>query len=407
MPKHAWRKIAPLSISNVSRASSLCSNYLPKTFNLPNLSVALRLSNVSMLLKVDEFLEPWLTNANELSHTLADSARPTSVDRRYEMLGETEPWHSFNSDDIHQVPEISCYLQTEFNCQWRAWIPDAARVIYSERMLESLFSSTLISRVNMALRQTITVDENLVTIIACPGAFDSHDPDVKGGKSTVILPDWIALEGDYKPEDDNFPDLEQLALCGKIVAVGDTKLVTTQSDSCRAERKGRDVINGTHSCHRNYLAQVQHYAKMLRTRYGFVLTNKELVLAQFLREEDSAPRPNDQRGLRSSNTVSLNPGLASDFQSSDANESAEPVTNLPSATVLPQPKRRHGSSDDLAARRLPAAIGDQEDTYIDGLPSSPPTISAIIEGMHSSPRGHHRAMEQLEIPWKVGCDAPS
>ncbi|CAI7622219.1 unnamed protein product [Penicillium manginii] len=310
-----------------------------------------------MSLKVDEFLEPWLTNANELSHTLADSARPTYVDRRYEMLGETELWHSFNSDDIHQVPKIYRYLQTEFT--------------------------------------------------SCPGAFDSHDPDVKGGKNTVILPDWIALEGDYKPEDENFPDLEQLALCGKIVAVGDTKLVSPLSDTSRVERKVQDVIDGTHSCHRNYLAQVQHYAKMLRTRYGFILTNKELVLAQFLREEDSVPRPNDQRGLRSSNTVSLNPGLASDFQSSDAYESTEPVTNLPSPSVIPQPKRRHGSSDDLAARRLPSAIDDQQDTYIDGLPSSPPKISEIIEGMHSSPRGHHRAMEQLGIPRKVGWDAPS
>lgn len=64
---------------------------------------------------------------------------------------------------------------------------------------------------------------------------------------------------------------------------------------------------------------------MLRTRFGFVLTNKELVLAQFLREEEPAPRLYDQRGLRSSTAPPLHPGLSSDFQSSDTWEMDEPV----------------------------------------------------------------------------------
>lgn len=383
---------------------SLISAFQHRIFSasdFPDPSVTFHLLEASMLLKIDDFLEPWVAGADELSHTLADSARSTVVDRRYEVLGQTELWHSFNFDEIHRVPKLSRYLETEFTCQWQAWIPDMARVIYSERMLESLFFSTLITRVNIALQNAIPSGDCHVTIIACPGAFDSHNPDMKGGKNTVILPDWVALECDYKPEDGNFPDLEQLALCGKIVAVGDTKLVSLKSDSL-------DIIDGTHSCHRNYLAQVQHYAKMLRTRYGFVVTNKELVLAQFLREEDSAPRPHDQRGLRSSKTVtlSLNSGLDSDFQSSDLSTSTKPVANVPHPSVTTQSKRRHESSDDLTTRRFPAAVDDQEDTYIDGLPSSPPTFSRTIDGIHSSPLGRHRAMGQLVVPRKAGRDAP-
>jgi hypothetical protein len=348
-----------------------------------------------MSLTVAIFLEPCGADAEELRHTLADSVRSTSVDRRYEVLGKTQPWHSFYSHDIHSVPVLRHSLETEFIPQWQAWISDVARVIYSERMLENLYSNTLMTRVNIALHHAIPQRDRCVTIITCPGAFDSYDPDVKGGKNTVILPDWIALEGEYKPHDDSFPNLEELALCGKVVAVGDTKLVSRRLATRGVEEKGKDTIAGTHSCHPSYLAQVQHYAKMLRTRFGFVLTNKELVLAQFLREEDPAPRLHDERGLRSSTGHPLLPGLPSDFQSSGAEEINERAVDGLNPVYLSQPKRRYDSSDDSTpSRRSPAPFDTLEDQDIDGLPSTPSAPPRVVEYLPSSPPGPSQAVEQ-------------
>jgi hypothetical protein len=41
-------------------------------------------------------------------------------------------------------------------------------------MLENLYSSTLVTRVNIALRHVIPSGDCRITIIACLGAFDSH-----------------------------------------------------------------------------------------------------------------------------------------------------------------------------------------------------------------------------------------
>lgn len=262
-------------------------------------------------------------------------------------------------------------------------------------MLENLYSSTLVTRVNIALHHVIPSGVRCITIITCPGAFDSHDPDIKGGKSTVILPDWMALEGEYKPHDDIFPNLEELAFGGKVIAVGDTKLVSRRLASSGVDEKIKDTIAGTHSCHRSYLAQVQHYAKMLRTRFEFVLTNKELVLAQFLREEEPAPRLHDQRGLRSSTGPPLHLGLSSDFQSSSSEEMDESPVDELSPLYLSQPKRRHDSSDNpTLSRRSPAPVDPSEDQNIDGLPSTPSAPPTVVDDLPSSPPRPSQIMEQ-------------
>lgn len=348
-----------------------------------------------MSLTIAQFLEPCGADAEELRHKLADSARATSIDRRYDVLGQTQPWHSFNSQAILSVPILSHSLEIEFTPKWQAWISDVARVIFSERMLETLYSSTLITRVNIALHHANSPDGRSVTIIPCPGAFDSHDPDVKGGKRTVVLPDWIVLEGEYNLQNDRFPDLEELALCGKIVAVGDTKLVSQRADTSGVGEKAKGTIAGTHSCHWSYLAQVQHYAKMLRTRFGFVLTNKELVLAQFLREEEPALRLFDQRVLRSSTGPPLHPGLSSDFQSSSTGERDEPVLDGLNQVYTSQPKRRHDSSDNpIPSRPFPAPVGHLEDPDIDALPSIPSAALRLVDGLPSSPPGAFFPVEQ-------------
>ncbi|KAJ6008029.1 hypothetical protein N7540_012005 [Penicillium herquei] len=197
-------------------------------------------------------------------------------------------------------------------------------------MLETLYIDTLITRVNIALQHAISYGNRRATIIVCPGAFDSHARDDEGGKPTTILPDLVVLEGEYKPQDRDFETLDQLASNHKVLAVGDVKI---------ADGNSRDTVMSTHSCHRNYLAQVQQYAVMTNTRFGFVLTNKELVLAQFLLSNEDSPRGHDQCGLRSTTTYRLQGGLPSDFKTSDMGKSDESVAAGPQTSIPSRPKK--------------------------------------------------------------------
>jgi hypothetical protein len=311
-----------------------------------------------MTTTIDEFLEPWHgPGADELHHTLAETVRSSSVGR-YDVVGQIEIWQAFHAARISSSLEMRASLDKRFTPRWQAWLSDLARVIYSERQLESLYYSTLVTRVNIALHNAIPSDEPRVTVINCPGAFDSDLPD---SAVTAILPDWVVIEGTYTPHNAEVPDLEELVLRGKIVAVGDTKLVQQRLNTGARKQESEDrktVVEGTQSCHPAWLAQVQHYAHMLGTRFGFILTNKELVLAQFLREDEASPRL--QRGLRSSTLPEqLYRGLPSDFESSDAPGPDDRGRHGEKSLGTPQPrqKRRHESGDSATLSLLsPPAV---------------------------------------------------
>lgn len=46
-------------------------------------------------------------------------------------------------------------LDSVLTPRWKAWLPDLARVIYNERMPETFYSSTLVTRVNIALQYAL------------------------------------------------------------------------------------------------------------------------------------------------------------------------------------------------------------------------------------------------------------
>lgn len=375
------------------------SSYLILLRQIPHNVALFRLHvllDYTMPSTINNFLEPWQgLGADDLLHTLADSAGPSSVDRRYEELGQTEVWHALSN--IISSPKISASLDITFTPWWQVWMPDLARIIYNERQLESLYYNTLITRVNIALEHAIPPEDPRITVVVCPGSFNSYDPHSSDGKETLILPDWIVIEGTYTPQDVSFPRLDQLALEGKIIAVGDTKLVRHQSKPGGVSeifRSPGHVVDGTHSCHRGYLAQVQHYARMLRTRFGFVLTNKELVLAQFLREDEATPRLPRQRGLRSlTQSSQLQRGVPSDFRSSELWDGfdGDGGCKKPLNTSPPgQSRGRIGSCSLTPCRSRPTVTGDWRDEGGDKLPhkynppSSPPRPTPVIEGQAGS-----------------------
>lgn len=203
------------------------------------------------------FLEPRDgPQATDLLHTLAFSAHASSDDSRYSVLGhQTVGW-------IWRVqPFLNFWDPYHLNPpEWKPWLPGLARVIHNERQLEHLYHSTLITRVNIALQNALSPD-NCVTVIVCPGSFDSYDPHNLDGKETIILPGWIAIEGNFSPHEVRFPPLETLARQRKIIAVRDTKLVRLPSNATSQSDSSRHVglVDGTHSCRHSYLAQVQHY----------------------------------------------------------------------------------------------------------------------------------------------------
>lgn len=335
---------------------------------------------------IDKFLEPIHgPGADELHHALAKTVRSSSVGR-YEDLGQIEIWQAFHAGRISSNVKMRAFLDKRFTPRWQAWLPCLASIIYSERQLESLYYSTLMTRVNIALHNAIPFDNPRVSIMACPGSFDS---DLAESEVTAILPDWVVVEGTYAPYDAEVPVLRDLVQGGQIVAVGDTKLVQQHSNTDvrkEGERDRTTIVKGTNSCHPNWLAQVQHYAHVLGTRFGFLLTNKELVLAQFLREEESSPRV--QRGLRSSTLPEqLHPGLPTDFESSDAkgSDDRDEHGGKPFRTPQLRQKRRYESDDSATLPRQPTT-DDVAGLEVDRLPSSPPVLPPAYNISWSSPR---------------------
>ncbi|KAJ5731732.1 uncharacterized protein N7483_006240 [Penicillium malachiteum] len=265
--------------------------------------------------KLDDFLQSrYGQEAEELFHQVADRAK-SSDDDRYEVLGNIKPWDESKSGRMISSPQMRNILGLQITPNWQAWLPDLERIILNERQLEHLYHSTLITRVNIALQNAILPNRPRVTVVVGPGCFDSHDIERVGGEETTILPDWIVIEGTYSLDDISSPRLQQLKENGQIIAVGDTKLLRQEVGGQKESSSSAKVVDGTDSCRNGYLAQVQHYACMLNTRFGFVLTNKELVLAQFLREPEALPRAPYERGLRPRDRLqSLEQGISSNFR---------------------------------------------------------------------------------------------
>lgn len=124
---------------------------------------------------IDEFLEPWLgPEADDLLHSLVHSARPSSNDSRYQDLGQTRRWHAFDFSNSFPSPKLRAILDLQLTPDWRPWVPSAALIVHNERQLESLFYSTLITRVNIALEHAFPVNKQRMTVVVCPVSFDSH-----------------------------------------------------------------------------------------------------------------------------------------------------------------------------------------------------------------------------------------
>ncbi|KAM6485431.1 hypothetical protein HDV62DRAFT_286815 [Trichoderma sp. SZMC 28011] len=220
-----------------------------------------------------------------------------------------ERWLDFDVERISSQPSIAACLNRSCAVSWEPQIPRFARVVYSERQLEALFLQTLITRVNIALDKAIPPNEERIAILVGPGAFESVSAEASVQR---LLPDWIVVQGDFdigmEAYSHSLPVLKDLAREGKILAVGDTKLVRKGG--------GSDNASYTKACHHEFLRQLQDYCLNLYTRFGFILSNEELVVVQVMAAQEASPRKAEQRGLRSNGGHQLEPGL--DSQGTDS-----------------------------------------------------------------------------------------
>ncbi|KAL7908600.1 hypothetical protein GGI35DRAFT_451586 [Trichoderma velutinum] len=229
---------------------------------------------------------------HDLDNVSENSQMQNSYKSRHSPLAAVINWPEFDVQSTSLDPLIAICLKMPCEVRWRPHVPEFARVIYCERQLEALYLQTLITRVNIALDKAIPPEEERITIVVGPGAFESVTVESSAER---VLPDWIVVQGnfDITMGANLMPRLDDLVEQHRILAVGDTKLVRNGGSI-------PDPIPHTRACHPNFLRQIQDYCANLCTRFGFILSNRELIVAQFKRAEEAAPRGVEERGLRSS-----------------------------------------------------------------------------------------------------------
>ncbi|KAL7939453.1 hypothetical protein V8C35DRAFT_286667 [Trichoderma chlorosporum] len=335
----------------------------------PSYECAPRPTESDDMTTVEEFLQPlngheeldqiWVVSGNALQKTDPASVSKDIRERhdpttsRFAPLPEyIRDWPEFDVEEVSSDPLISTCLSRPCQVAWVPWIPSFARVIYNERQLEALYLQTLITRVNIALDKAIPPEEDRIAIVIGPGAFENVSAEATALR---LMPDWIVVQGTFDTNMDahSVPSLEKLAKNSNILAVGDTKLVRRWS--------GEYTVPHTRACHSDFLCQIQDYCVNLYTRFGFILSNEELMVAQFDGAQDASPRGAGQRELRSNGAQQLASGLNSD-------ESQR-------STSLNPPDQRH-SHDSF----------QMEDEYGDPfVPPSPATSSIQIPSKRPHP----------------------
>ncbi|OPB44440.1 hypothetical protein A0O28_0027590 [Trichoderma guizhouense] len=293
-----------------------------------------------VLVKVSEYVQRKYDSANISGN--AQKKHDGSDNSRYPPLADLQEfWLEFDVENISSRPSIAACLKRPCMVRWEPQIPRFARVVYSERQLEALFLQTLITRVNIALENAIPPNEERIAILVGPPAFESVSAE---GTVQRLYPDWIVVQGDFDigMGADVLPVIMDLAREGKILAVGDTKLV---------RKGGSDNVSPTKACNHEFLRQLQAYCINLYTRFGFILSNEELVVVQVMAAKEASPRKAEQRGLRSNGGHQLEPGLGS--QGTDSLNSMD----------------QDGYDDDDASMSGFNDGGEEEDNpFEDGLP---------------------------------------
>ncbi|KAI1120604.1 hypothetical protein F5Y10DRAFT_272903 [Nemania abortiva] len=202
-----------------------------------------------------------------------DYALSDSIDKRFERLRVERrglrSWNSFEEDSEYLESLLQLSLPS-IPLDWKPEVRPWDHFASSETLMLNLYHSTVIQRINIALSVALPG----TALIGSVARFPSWGTEnrVEGGAEVGIVPDLLVLEG--RPE--NVKNLADLAKM--IVVVGDAKLKVVDPEKDKSM-----ILPGTIACLEPYPAQPVQYCIDLKFRFGFVLTNFELVLFQLVR----------------------------------------------------------------------------------------------------------------------------
>ncbi|KAI0489659.1 hypothetical protein F4859DRAFT_523583 [Xylaria cf. heliscus] len=198
----------------------------------------------------------------------ADKLDPKYDRLRIERRGLRE-WKSFEG----WPPALRNIMTqpTHVPVHWRPDIEELDRYAAAEINVVDLLKKTIIGRVNCALRTA----SHPVRIIGTPKFFGSN-----GEGSQRIGPDLVVIDG--RP-----PTLDRIR--HNVVAFGDVKV-----------KQPRNLSSMTFlpetNCYEGWLAQPVQACLGLNIPFGFLLTNRELIIFQLVRMEDEPSSTRVTRG---------------------------------------------------------------------------------------------------------------
>ncbi|KAI0399636.1 hypothetical protein F4802DRAFT_588740 [Xylaria palmicola] len=222
--------------------------------------------NVRQILKVP---------SGEISFSYPKIPLRNGINRRFQTLRVERQglrrWDSFEEDPRY----LEAYLERPVTITpgWQPLILDGwGRFVSSETMVLNQYQSNMILRVNIALQASLPG----AAIISEPRRFSwSGDQEL----DTQIAPDLVVVHGNPA----GFNALEDAT--GMIVAVGDAKFHMRNVNTLFKR------LPGTQGCLESYLAQSVQYCINFNIRFGFVLTNLELVIFQLVRVDSTRTDP--------------------------------------------------------------------------------------------------------------------
>lgn len=254
-----------------------------------NPRIYVKTSSGTQVQEVEQFLEEGVSKAPK--------ARSKSYTKlaEYPVPSKIQRWHEFNFSTISTLfdKQINKVLQQEFDDLHEfSYVPAASLEIYHERSLEALIMKTTHSIVLEALERT---SQALLSqkVLMLPGG---RGCPAKVPTAPRLGPDWAGTSEAQE---------------GSNILPGDTKLsrnweskdikqiVEKDGTLLRVSKEAAPLVAP--------LRQLLHYCNKLSTRYGYIITDKELVVCRVA--------PQDQHPISKDIKLNVSSGATIEWQS--------------------------------------------------------------------------------------------
>ncbi|KAI1359703.1 hypothetical protein F5Y08DRAFT_319010 [Xylaria arbuscula] len=304
------------------------------------------------------------------------SRQGTSRDPIYASLVESievEQWHELNT-----LPDLwHLALDRDHRLDEPIIIFDAFRVLSVEANLEHFLNQSLVYHVNVALHHLYKPPITIIPHVPFTA------PALREGSirsRQIYTPDYTVCKG-YVEEDPQLLDDHRASFL-----VGDAKLVGPE--------KPKDAVSYTEFLSSSALGQLLWYCVCRKTRFAFHVSNRELVLMEFVvGREDSVAALSDAV-VRAESELS-SPSLTLPFRD-HPQPSKRKYTGSSASNSTVSPSDRHQQKRSVA--RIQIANNDKS-------PTTSPTLPGDMLGQ-SGPRQLSPSADQTQQPQDTGPQTP-